>query len=158
MSKNFGIVRLDLMKGHAYHYDFDTAIENGVLAEINYSTGKIAATADPKKRQVLVASVANTYDSMDESDFRNEVGTMQARTFDFEEGDIFTTTQADFSGDRADFAAVQKGDFAYAAVGGKFTVASAFPSTAPIPAQKFRVIEKTVLNGKEAIALQVEVA
>jgi hypothetical protein len=153
----FGIARLDLMKGHAYHYDFDTAIENGVLAEINYATGKIVATTDPKKVQVLVASVANLYDSLDESDFRNEVGAMQARTFEFEKGDIFTTTQIDFTGDRANFGAIVKGDFAYGKVGGKFTVASTFPGTTP-PVQKFRVIEKTQLNGKEAVVLQVEVA
>lgn len=154
---NFGIARLDLMKGHAYHYDFDAAIENGVLAEINYATGKVAVTADPTKKQVLVASVANLYDSLDESDFRNEVGAMQARTFEPEKGDIFTTTQIDFTGDRANFGAIVKGDFAYAKVGGKFTVASTFPGTTP-PAQKFRVIEKTQLNGKDAIVLQVEVA
>jgi len=153
----YGIVRLDLMKGHAYHYDFNAAIENGVLAEINYATKKIAATADPTKKQVLVASVANLYDSLDESDFRNEVGAMQARTYELERGDIFTTTQIDFTGDRANFGAVAVGDFAYAKAGGKFTVASTFPGTTP-PAQKFRVIEKTQLNGKDAIVLQVEVA
>ncbi|MGG3987515.1 hypothetical protein [Bacillus smithii] len=153
----YGICRLDLMKGHAYHYDFDQPIENGVLAEIDYTTGKIAVTSDPTKRQVLVASVANLYDSLDESDFRNEVGGMQARTYDFEVGDIFTTTQIAYEGDRANFGAIVKGDYAYATVGGKFTVASTFPTT-NVPAQKFRVIEKTQLNGKEAIALQVEIA
>lgn len=153
----YGIARLDLMKGHAYHYDVEAAIENGVLAEINYATGKIAATADPKKQQVLVASVANTYDSVDESDFRNEVDGIQARTFTFEKDDIFTTTQIAFTGDRANHGAVVKGDYAYAAVGGKFVVASTFPTTTP-PAQKFRVIEKTTLNGKSALALQVEQA
>lgn len=153
----YGIARLDLMKGHAYHYDFDTAIENGLLAEVDYATGKITPTTDPTKKQVLVASVANLYDSLDESDSRNEVGAMQARTFEFERGDIFTITQIDFSGDRANFAAVAKGDFAYAAVGGKFTVATTFP-TETAPAQKFRVIEKTYLNGKSAIAVQVEIA
>lgn len=154
---NFGILRADLMKGHAYHYDFDVAIENGVLAEVDYATGKIVATTDATKKQVLVASVTNLYDSMDESDFRNEVGAMQARTYTFEDGDIFSTTQIDFTGDRANFGAVVKGDYAYAKVGGKFTVASTFPGTTP-PAQKFRVIEKTQLNGKDAIVLQVEVA
>lgn len=152
---NFGIARLDLMKGHAYHYDFDAAIENGLLAEVNYATGKIAATTDRTKKQVLVASVANLYDSLDESDFRNEVGGMQTRTFEFAKGDIFTTTQIDYTGDRANFGAVVKGDFAYAVAGGKFTVASTFPATT-VPAQKFRVIEKTKLNGKDAIVLQVE--
>lgn len=153
----FGIVRTDLLKGHAYHYNFDTAIENGVLAEIDYATGKIVATTDNKKQQVLVASVTNLYDSLDESDFRNEVGAMQARTYTFEANDIFTTTQIDYTGDRANFGAVAVGDFAYGAVGGKFTVASTFPGTTP-PVQKFRVIEKTTLNGKDAIVLQVEVA
>lgn len=154
---NYGIARLDLMKGHAYHYDFDAPIENGVLAEVNFATGKIAVTSDATKKQVLVASVANLYDSVDESDFRNEVDGMQARTFEFERGDFFTTTQIDTSGDRANFGAIVKGDYAYASVGGKFTVASTFPS-ASAPAQKFRVKEKTSLNGKQAIVLQVEIA
>ena len=154
---NFGIVRLDLMKGHAYHYDIDTAIENGVLAEVDYATGKIAVTSDPTKTQVLVASVTNLYDSLDESDFRNEAGGIQPRTFEFEKGDFFTTTQLSFTGDRANISAVVKGDYAYAAVGGKFVLASAFPGATP-PAQKFRVVEVTKLNGKDAVALQVEVA
>jgi hypothetical protein len=153
----YGICRLDLVKGHALGYGFDTAIENGVLAEVNYATNKIAATTDATKKQRLVASVANLYDSLDESDFRNEVGGMEARVYTLEVDDIFTTTQIDFSGDRANFAAVVVGDYAYAKVGGKFTVASTFPGTTP-PAQKFRVIEKTALNGKDAIVLQVEVA
>jgi hypothetical protein len=154
---NFGICRLDLMKGHVLGHAFDTAIENGVLAEVDYATDKIVATTNPTKKQVLVASVTNLYDSLDESDFRNEVGGMKARTFTLVVDDFFTTTQIDYSGDRANFAAVAVGDYAYGKVGGKFTVASTFPSTTP-PAQKFRVFEKTQLNGKDAIVLKVEVA
>lgn len=154
---NFGIARLDLMKGHAYHYDIDVPVENGLLVEVDYGTGKIVPTTDPTKKQVLVASVTNLYDSLDESDFRNEVGAVKPRTYEFEKGDIFTTTQLAFGADRANVGAVVKGDYAYATVGGKFTVASTFPSTTP-PAQKFRVVEVTTLNGKEALALQVEVA
>jgi hypothetical protein len=154
----YGMVRLDLVKGHALSYDYDVALENGVLAEVNYSTGKIGATTDVTKKQRLVASVTTTYDSLDESDFRNEVGAYKARAFAMEVDDTFTTTQLDFSGDRANIAAVAIGDYAFAKVGGKFTVASAFPSTGNIPVQKFRVIEKTTLNGIAAIALKVEVA
>lgn len=154
----YGICRLDLVKGHALSYGFDAAIENGVLAEVDYATQKVAVTSDVTKKQVLVASVANLYDSLDESDFRNEVGAMKARGFTPEKEDIFTTTQIDYTGDRANFAAVVVGDFAYAKVGGKFTVASTFPTVAPIPVQKFRVIEKTTLNGMDAVVLQVEVA
>lgn len=154
MSKNFGIVRLDLVSGHAYHYDTDVAIENGVLAEIDYATGKIATTTDPTKDQVLVASVAKLYDSTDESDFRNEPNGLKVRTYELEKGDIFTTTQLDFTGDRTTFATIAKGDYATAVVGGKF----AFKTTLPTSAQVFRVVERTVLNGYEAIALQVEKA
>jgi hypothetical protein len=153
----FGIVRLDLVKGHALSHGYDVAIENGVLAEVSYTTDKIVVTTDRTKKQRLVASVANLYDSLDESDFRNEVGAMKARTFTLEVDDFFTTTQIDYTGDRANFAAVAVGDFAYAATGGKFTVATTFPGTT-VPAQKFRVYEKTTLNGKDAIALIVEVA
>lgn len=157
MSKNYGIVRLDLMKGHAYHYDIDAPIENGLFAEVDYATGKIVPTTDPTKKQVLVASVANLYDSVDESDFINDVGTIKPRTFTFEEGDIYTTTQIGTSGERKTFASIVKGDYAYAEVGGKVAVSSSFPDTSA-PAQKFRVIEKTSLNGKEAIALQIELS
>ena len=152
MSKNYGIVRLDLMKGHAYHYDIDAPIENGVLAEINYSTGKIAPTTDSKKKQVLVASVANLYDSVDESDFRNEVGAMKVRTYELEIGDIFTTTQLDLTGARKTVDAIAKGDFAYPTVGGKL----AFSATAQVDVpQVLRVVERTVLNGYDAIVVQV---
>ena len=153
MSKNYGIVRLDLVKGHAYHYDIDAPIENGVLAEIDYATGKIAPTTDAKKKQVLVASVANLYDSVDESDFRNEVGTMKVRTYELEIGDFYTTTQLDFTGDRKTFDAVAKGDFAYPVVGGKL----AFGTTAQVDVpQVLRVLERTTLNGYQAIVVQVE--
>ena len=153
MSKNYGIVRLDLMKGHAYHYDIDAPIENGLLAEIDYATGKIVPTTDNKKKQVLVASVANLYDSVDESDFRNEVGAMKVRTFELEVGDFYATTQLDYSGTRKTFDAIVKGDYAYAVVGGKL----AFGTTAPTDvAQKLRVLERTLLNGKQAVVVQVE--
>lgn len=153
MSKNYGIVRLDLMKGHAYHYDIDAPIENGVLAEINYATGKIAATTDAKKKQVLVASVANLYDSTDESDFRNEVGAMKVRVFEFEIGDFYTTTQLDLSGDRKTFDAIVKGDYAYPTVGGKLAFSATPQADVPL---LLRVDERTVLNGYNAIAVQVE--
>lgn len=153
----YGIVRLDLVKGHALSHGFDAVIENGVLAEVNYATDKIVATTDRMKKQVLVASVANLYNSLDESDFRNELSAMKARTYTPEVDDMFSTTQIDYTGDRANFGAVVVGDFAYAAVGGKFTVASTFPATT-VPAQKFRVIEKTTLNGVNAIVLRVETA
>lgn len=152
---NYGIVRLDLVKGHVNHHDIDAAIENGVLAEINYATGKIVATTDVKKRQVLVASVANLYDSVDESDFRNEVGVMKVRDFTLVEEDVFTTTQFSTAGGRSTFDAVVKGDYAFATVGGEFSVSATAPTGT---AQVFRVVEKTVLNGKPALALQVEVA
>lgn len=154
---SYGIARLDLVKGRAYHYDIDTAIENGLLGEKDYATGKIVATTDRTKKQVFVASVCNLYDSMDESDFTNEVGAIQPRAFDLLVADTITTTQIDYSGARANFGAVVVGDYAYAAVGGKFTVDSTFPATS-VPAQKFRVIEKTTLNGVNAVALEVEVA
>jgi len=154
MVKKYGIVRLDLMAGHAYHYDADTEIENGTLVEIDYATGKIIPTTDPTKDQVLVASVTNLYDSVDESEFINEAKGMKVRTYEFEKGDIFTTTQIDLTGDRTTFAAIAKGDYASGVVGGKFK----FTTASPTSAQVFRVVERTVLNGQEAVALQVEKA
>ncbi len=149
----YNIVRLDLVKGHALSYEYDTAIENGVCAEINHATGRIAVTSDNALKQVLVASVCNQYDSWDESDFRNEVETnRRARVFIFEEGDIFTTTAIDYSGDRANYAAVAVGDSAYAhAADGKFTINSTDAGT---NMQAFEVIEKTTLNGYNAVVLQ----
>ena len=151
-SLGYGIVRLDLLKGHALSYDFDTAIENGVCAEINYATGHITVTSANTIKQVLVASVPKLYDSVDESDFRNELNTFKARVFFFEEGDTFTTTQIDYNGDRANYAAVVVGDFAYAhAADGKFTINS---TTAAAAIQEFKVIAKDTLNGYSAVVLQ----
>lgn len=149
----YGIVRLDLMKGHALPYSFDTDIENGVCAEINHATGHITVTSNNALKQVLVASVANLYNSYDESDFINDASSnLKARVFIFEEGDIFTTTQIDYNGDRANYAAVTVGDYAYAhAADGKFTINSTDAGT---NMQAFIVIEKTTLNGYSAVALQ----
>ncbi|GAV11294.1 hypothetical protein [Paenibacillus sp. NAIST15-1] len=154
----YGIARLDLVKGHARHYDFDQPIENGTLGEEDYVTGKLVPTKDVTKRQKFVASVANTYDSRDESEFRNEVGGMEVRGYTLVEDDTITTTKIDFSGDRSNIGAVVKGDFAYAKVGGNFVVSSTFPTVDPIPAQVFRVEEKTTLNGQDALALKIEKA
>lgn len=153
----YGIARLDLVKGHALSYGFDTAIENGVLAEVNYATDKIVVSTDVTKKQKFVASVANLYNSLDESDFRNELNTVKARAYTLEVDDIVTTTQMNFTAGRANFAAIVVGDYAYATVGGKFETAATFP-TVTVPAQKFRVIEKTTLNGVNAIAIKVETA
>lgn len=149
----YNIVRLDLMKGHALSYEYDTAIENGVCAEIDHATGHIAVTTNNALKQVLVASVCTQYNSEDESDFRNELGTNnRARVFIFEEGDIFTTTAIDYSGDRAAFANVAVGDSAYAhAADGKFTINSTDAGT---NMQAFKVIGKTTLNGYNAVVLQ----
>lgn len=157
---NYGIVRLDLMGGHVYGADIDVAIENGLLGEVNEATGKLVATTDITKKQVLVASqVATNYDSNDESDFRNEPNTYKVRYYELIKGDFFATTQLDFSGNRANIGAVAIGDYAYAKVGGKFTVASALPvAPADVPTQVFRVHGIVTLNGKNALVLKVEVA
>lgn len=147
MSK-FGIARLDLMAGHAHHYTVTEEMENGILVEVDYKTGEIAPTKDIKVDQLLLASVANTYDSADESDFINTPDGMKARAYHFTKGDIFSTTQ--FTGKALD--AIKKGDFAHATVGGKFTIANTEEATA---AQGFRVVETTSLNGQEAVVLKV---
>lgn len=148
----YNICRLDLMKGHALSYTPAAAIENGVCAEIDHSAGTIAVTSNNALKQVLVASVAVLYDSYDESDFRNETTGIKARVFTFEEGDIFTTTAIDYSGSRANYAAVVVGDFAVAhATDGKFTINSATTATAM---QEFQVIAKDTLNTVDAVVLQ----
>lgn len=154
---SYGISRIDLVKGHALSYGFDAPIENGVLVEVDYATDKVVVTTDVTKKQKYVSSVANLYDSLDESDFRNELNTVKARVFTLEVDDIVTTTQISYVAGRANFGAIVVGDYAYATVGGKFTVNNTFPSSGSIPVQKFRVVEKTTLNGVSAIAIKVEV-
>lgn len=149
MSKQFGIARLDLVKGHAYHYDIDEEIENGLLVEIDYETGKVAPTTDTANKQHFLASVTNLYDSVDESNFINKPDGMKVRVYTFKTGDIITTTQ--FSG--KEIGEVKKGDYGVAAVGGKFNISDDADEDA---AQVFRVVEATVLNGYPAVALQVE--
>ncbi len=110
---------------------------------------KSGQSGNPKGRQKTKPPIKRNFDT----DFRNELGTNnRARVFFFEEGDIFTTTQIDYSGDRAAFANVVVGDYATAhAADGKFTVNSATTAAA---VQEFRVIEKTTLNGYNAVVLQ----
>lgn len=148
-SKNFGISRLDLVKGHAYHYDIDEEIENGLLVEIDYTTGKVAPTTDPSKTQHYLSSVTNLYDSADESNFINRPSGMKVRVITLEVGDIITTTQ--FTG--KEIGNIVEGDYGYATEGGKFTVADEASEDAT---QVFRVKEATVLNGYPAVAFQVE--
>lgn len=152
MSKNYGIVRLDLVEGHAHHYAIDVAIENGLLGEVNHATGKLVAATAANKELVLVASVEVLYDSVDVSDFRNEPNTFKVRAFTLDKGDIFTTTQIDLSGDRKTLGAIVKGDYAAAVAGGKFAFTTAASTTAN---QVFVVEEVTSLNGYPAVALKV---
>lgn len=150
-SKGYGISRLDLVKGHVYHYNIDEEIENGLLVEIDYAAGKVVPTTDPAKTQHYLSSVTNLYDSLDESNFINKPNGMKVRVFTFEVGDIITTTQ--FTG--KEHGDIKKGDYGYATVGGKFTVADSAPEDV---AQVFRVEETTSLNGYPAVAFIVEKA
>lgn len=157
MSKGFGISRLDLMKGHNYHYSIDEEMENGLLVEINYAEGKVAPTTDPSKKQHYLSSVTNLYDSMDEGDFINKPDAMEVRVYTFEVGDIFTTTQIE-----GDHDGIEKGDYGVAAVGGKFAVSGSAPANeddeGDTVAQVFRVVETDYLNGQPAVVFQVEKA
>jgi len=151
----FGISRLDLVKGHKYSYSIKQEIENGLLVEIDHSDETVKPTSDVTKKQHYISSVANLYDSVDESDFINTPDGMKSRVITFDEGDIVTTTQLDLTGGRKSIDAIKKGDFAYASVGGKFAFADTFPtSPASVPAQKFKVVEVTSLNGKPAVAVK----
>lgn len=155
MGKGYGIVRLDLLDGHVYHYDIEQDTENGLLVEIDYVKGTVAPTTDPSKDQVLLASTVKMYDdSVDESDFINKVGSFKVRTYELVKGDFFTTTQLDFSGERTSIDTIVKGDYAYPVVGGKLAFGTAVPSSK----QYFRVEEVTALNGYPAVAVHVEKA
>lgn len=149
MGKN-GIARLDLVKGHAYHYNIEEELENGLMVEIDYGNGTVKPTTDATKQQHFLASVANQYDSADESDFINKPDGMKVRVFTFEVGDIVTTTQ--FTGDAV------KGKYAVATEGGKLEIVDSEPDVeeGESQGQAFRVVEGTSLNGKEAVAIQVE--
>lgn len=148
LSKENGIVRLDLMKGHAYHYNIEEELENGLLVEIDYTEGTVAPTADVTKTQHLLASVTNLYDSADESNFINTPNGMKVRVYTLEVGDIFTTTQFDGK----DIGEIEQGDYGNATEGGKITVAGDDGEGA----QTLRVVETTNLNGYPAVAFQVE--
>lgn len=150
MSK-FGISRLDLVSGHALHFDIDEEVENGLFGEVDYATGKIAVTTDPSKYQHYISSVTNLYDSLDEGDFINKPKGMKVRALTLPIGDIVTTTK--FTG--KDHSEIKKGDYASADVGGKTKVSADAPEGV---AQVFRVVEATYLNGQPAVAIQVEAA
>lgn len=152
---SYGICELNLMNGHAIGYDFDTDIENGLLAEIDHATDKIVVTTNITYPQVLVASVCNLYDSVDESDFINDANSgMKARTFELNKGDVFTTTQySTTTGTHTSYADIAVGDYVIPVVGGKF---GCYTETSGTSASlECRVIAKKTLNTKNAIQLRV---
>ena len=151
----YGICRTDNLTGHAFGYDFDTDIENGLLAEVNHTTDHIVVTAAIANPQVLVASVCNQYDSKDESDFINQTASgLKARTFTLNKGDVFTTTQfSTATGDHTTIATITVGDYAVPVVGGKFGCYTATSGTSA--ALECQVIGKTTLNKYNAIQLRV---
>jgi hypothetical protein len=151
----YGICRTDNLTGHAFGYDFDTDIENGLLAEIDHATDKIVVTTNITYPQVLVASVCNQYDSKDESDFINSADSgLKARTFDLPLYDVFTTTQfSTATGDHLTYATITVGDYVIPVVGGKFGCFTATSGTSA--SLECRVIGKTTLNTVDAIQLRV---
>lgn len=151
----FGISRLDLVKGHKYSYGVKAPIENGLLVEIDHSDETVSPTTDVTKTQHYISSVTNLYDSVDEGDFINTPDGMKSRVITLDAGDIVTTTQIALTGDRTTVDAIKKGDFAYASVGGKFAFGATLPvSPAAVPAQAFKVVEVTALNGQPAVAVK----
>jgi len=143
------------MTGHAFGYDFDTDIENGLLAEVDHATDHIVVTAAIASPQLLVASVCNQYDSKDESDFINDADSgLKARTFTLPVGDVFTTTQfSTATGDHLTIATITVGDYVVPVVGGKFGCYTATSGTSA--SLECRVLAKTTLNTVDAIQLRV---
>jgi hypothetical protein len=151
----YGICRTDNLTGHAFGYDFDTDIENGLLAEVDHATDHIVVTTAIANSQVLVASVCNQYDSKDESDFINSADSgLKARTFTLNKGDVFTTTQwSTATGDHLTIATITVGDYVVPVVGGKF---GCYTTTSGTSASlECRVLAKTTLNTYDAIQLRV---
>jgi hypothetical protein len=152
---SYGICRTDNLTGHAFGYDFDTDIENGLLAEVDESTDHIVVTTAIANPQLLVASVCNQYDSKDESDFINDADSgLKARTFELKKRDVFTTTQfSTATGDHLTYATILVGDYVVPVVGGKFGCYTTTSGTSA--ALECRVIGKTTLNTVNAIQLRV---
>lgn len=158
MAKNkYGIVRLDRVSNATAdgRLKAEVALENGMFVVQDEVTGELKLPTAITEKTVLVASIANQYESMNEGDFVNEAGSY-ARTYDLASSNVVTLTCFALEGldARATFASITKGDVGtVAAVTGKlmFTPVDKIPATA---SAKYEVIGKTKLNGDDAVQVK----
>lgn len=156
MANTYGIVRIDRISGTPDgRLKANVDLENGVLAvqdEVNKVVKLPSAVTD---KMVLVASVAQQYNSFNEGDFINKANSnLKPRTYQLERGDIFTTTAIAYTGGtspRANFAAINVGDKGHS-YAGKPAFFAAEDATATVTLE---VIAKTKLNGDDAVQVKV---
>jgi len=157
MTNKYGIVRVDRVHGVADgRLKAKDELQNGLFVVQDEVTGELKLPTAITEKTVLVASVCNQYDSMNEGDFTNVVGGINPRTLDLIGSDIVTITKFATSGTSA------KTSYATIAVGDVGTVSAAtgelmFTTVANIPATavaQYEVIGKTKLNGDEALQIK----
>lgn len=156
MANTYSIVRLDRVHGVADgRLKTKVAMKNGIFAVQDEVNGELIMPSAITVKTVLVASICNQYDSMNEGDFTNKIGTY-ARTYDLKVGDIFTTTEITLAGvnARAAYADIVVGDVGTITA---LTGSLMFTTVANIPATangQYEVIGKTKLNGDNAVQLK----
>ncbi len=156
MANKFGICRIDRVSGTPDgRLKASVDIENGTFAVQDEVAGNLVPASAVTDDVVLVASVAHQYDSLNEGDFVNKANSnLKPRTYQLEKGDIFTVTAIAYTGGtspRADFGAIQVGDFGHAPAG-KLAFYAAKDATAALAVE---VIGKTKLNGDDAVQVKV---
>lgn len=156
MANTYGIVRLDRVLGQADgRLKADVALENGLFAVQDEVNGELRLPTAITEKTVLVASICNQYNSMNEGDFTNAVGTYP-RSYDLKVGDIVTLTCFALTGTnaRTSYASIVVGDVGtVSATTGKlmFTTVANIPATAN---GQYEVIGKTKLNGDNAVQIK----
>lgn len=157
MANTYGIVRLDRMSTSVVdgRLKAGVALENGLFAVQDEANGALILPTAITEKTVLVASICNQYNSMNEGDFTN-VADSYPRTYDVGVGDIFTSTKFALTGTnaRAAYADIVKGDVGTVSAD---TGLLMFTTVANIPATangKYEVIGKTKLNGDNAVQLK----
>lgn len=157
MANTYGIVRTDRLTTSVVdgRLKAKVALQNGLFAVQVEVDGELILPVAITDKTVLVASICNQYDSMNEGDFTNVIGSYP-RTYDVGVGDIFTITAIALTGlnARAAYADIVKGDVGtVSATTGllMFTIVANIPATSN---GKYEVIGKTKLNGDNAVQLK----
>lgn len=157
MANTYGIVRIDRVKGTADgRLKAKVVLENGQFAVQAELTGELILPVALTDKTVLVASICNQYDSMNEGDFTNKIGGLNPRTYDLISSDIVTLTKFALTGlnARTAFADIVIGDVGTVAITTGLLMFTTVANIPPTANGQYEVIGKTKLNGDNAVQVK----